>query len=179
MRKSPAVAAIVLIALILGGAAPLMLRAQAGGAARPIAATDDLPHRTTRAFAPFVRALILRRMNTAQQIFKVRRPVMTALEQPEVVRILGRFQKPDRLDLNLVGGRMLGQNIGILLFTIANEEGPVYFKIYYYGVTDQIYVDRIDISDDWDDLEAAAASVETLQTPITVSLSGADDTGGK
>jgi hypothetical protein len=99
---------------------------------------------------------------------------MMSMEQGDIVRILSRFQKPDTLSLNLVGGRLLGQNIGILLFTISNDEGPIYFKIYYSGTDDQIYIDRMDIGDDWDDLEAAAVSVESLPSPITVSLSTID-----
>ena len=181
MRKTPIVATIVLAALIIGSATPLLLHAQNGGTARgPVAAsTDDLPHRTTRAFAPFIRAIIMRRVNTATQIFKVRRNVMMSLEQQDTVRILSRFQKPDTLNLNLVGGRLLGDNIGILLFTLANDQGPIYFKVYYSGTDDQIYIDRMDIGDDWDDLEAAAISVDSLPAPITVSLGVVDAGAGQ
>jgi len=175
MRKTPVVAMIVLAALVIGSATPLMLKAQNAGAGRqPVAAADDMAHRTTRAFAPFIRAIIMRRVNTAQQIFKIRRSVMTGLEQQETVRILSRFQKPDSLSLNLVGGRLLGQDIGILLFTLANEEGPIYFKIYYYGFDGQIYIDRMDIGEDWDELEKAAISMESLPAPVTVALNSAD-----
>jgi hypothetical protein len=177
MRKMPAVALIVLAALAIGSAAPLMLRAQTGGAVRPggaTAAVDDLPHRTAKSFAPFIRALIQRRMAAAQQIFKMRRSVLNGMEGADVVRIIGRFQRPDRFDLNLVGGRMLGPNIGILLFTMANEDGPIFFKIYYYDFADQRYIDHIEISDDWNDLEAAAASVDLLQNSITVPLNPAE-----
>ena len=180
MRKTPIVAMIVLAALAIGSATPLLLKAQNAGAGRaPAAATDDLAHRTARGFAPFIRAIIMRRVNTAQQIFKVRRNVMMSMEQGDVVRILSRFQKPDTLSLNLVGGRLLGQNIGILLFTISNDEGPIYFKIYYSGTDDQIYIDRMEIGDDWDDLEAAAVSVESLPSPITVSLGVIDAGAGQ
>ena len=175
MRKTPAVALIVLAALVIGSATPVMLQAQNAGAGRgPAAATDDLAHRTTRAFAPFIRAILMRRVNTAQQIFKIRRSVMVSLEQQDTVRLLSRFQKPDSLNLNLVAGRLLGQNIGILLFTLSNEEGPVYFKVYYYGFEDQIYVDRMDIGEDWDELEKAATTLESLPAPVTVSLGAVD-----
>jgi hypothetical protein len=180
MRKMPAVALIVLTALAIGGAAPLLLRAQTGGPVRPgagAAAVDDFPRRTTREFAPFIRALLQRRVTNAQQIFRMRRGVLNSLDNMDYVRILSRFQKPGRFDLNLVGGRILGRNIGILLFTIANEEGPVFFKIYYYDFADQRYIDRIDISDDWTELETAVTTVEMLPTPITVSLSATDDGG--
>lgn len=179
MRKTPAVALMIVLAMLIGGGVPL-LQAQNGGSVsgpKP-AAADDLPRRTAKAFAPFLRAIIMRRINTAQQIFKVRRSVMNSLEQPETTRVLGRFQKPDTLSINLVGGRMLGQNIGILLFTMTNEEGPIYFKIYYYGVEDQIYIDRMDIGDDWDDMASIAASLDSLPAPINVPL-GVIDEGGQ
>jgi hypothetical protein len=178
MRKMPALALIVLTALAIGGAAPLLLRAQTGGPARAGAApADDFPRRTTREFAPFIRALLSRRVTTAQQIFRMRRGVLAALDNMDDVRILGRFQRPSRIDLNLVGGRILGRGIGILLFTVTNEEGPVFFKIYYYDFGDQRYIDRIDISDDWTDLETAVTTVEMLPTPITVSLATGEEGG--
>ena len=98
-----------------------------------------------------------------QQIFKVRRTVETSLEQPETSRILARFQKPDELDLNLVGGRMLGNNMGVLLFTVATQDGPVAFKIYYYGFDQDVNIARIDVMDDWDEIERRRpAGVEAL-----------------
>ncbi len=177
MRKTPAIVVLLLAGFIIGSAGPQISSAQNGGAnLRP---GDDMPHRTAKAFAPFIRAVIARRMNNAVQIFKLRRGVETYLEQAETVQILGRFVKPDRLDLNLVGGRTLGQNIGILFFTVAHEEGPVAFKVYYYGVGDDIYIARMDITDNWDEIEAAAVSVEALPAPIVVNLGGAIDEGGQ
>ena len=151
--------------------APLALHAQSRQPAPPAAGgTDDMPHRTAKAFAPFIRAIASRRYNTAQQIFKLRRSVQAALEDPDTTGILARFIKADRFELNLIGGRTLGQNVGILLFTIASEEGPVAFKIYYYGFGTDIYVARIDVSDDWDQIEALSGTVDSLPAPVTVSL---------
>src|SRR5436190_1575802 len=86
MRKMPAVAMIVLTALAVGSASPLLLNAQNAsvgtGASGAAAGNDDMPHRTARAFAPFLRAIIQRRISTAQQIFKVRRNVSNMLDQP-------------------------------------------------------------------------------------------------
>jgi len=179
MRKMPAVAIALLVGLMIGSATPHISTAQntpAGG--RP--GGDDMPHRTAKAFAPFIRAVIVRRMNNAAQLFKLRRSVQTYLEQPETVQILGRFVKPDRLNLNLVGGRTLGENIGILFFTIAHEDGPVAFKIYYYGVGEDIYISRMDIMDNWDEIEPAVQNLEALPAPIVVSLGGTiDETGGQ
>jgi len=178
MRKTPAVAILLLVALAVGSAVPLTTQAQSGPiGARP--AADDMPHRTARAFAPFIRAIILRRINQAQQMFKIRRNVQTYLETAETVQILGRFAKPDRLELNLVGGRTLGNNIGILYFTVTNEEGPVAFKIYYYGVGEDVYIGRMELTDNWDDIEAGAVSVEALANPITVNLGGIIDDSGQ
>ena len=180
MRKMPALFLTVIAALAIGGAAPLLLRAQAGGTVRPgagAATAESVPQRAAREFAPFIRALIQRRVTNAQQIFRMRRPVINSLDNADNVRILGRFQKPDRFDLNLVGGRMFGKNVGVLLFTVVNEEGPVSFKIYFYDFGDQRYVDSMEISDDWSELETAATTVDLLPTPITLSLSSAPEGG--
>jgi hypothetical protein len=174
MRKMP----LVLIALIVGGmigsATPMLVqgqaRAGAAAVAPPAPGADDMARRTIRAFAPFLRALVSRRYNQAQGIFKIRRSVQAYLEQEEPTRIMSRFIRPDRFDLNLVGGRTLGQNIGILLFTIAAEDGPVAIKIYYYGYGNDINVSRIDVSDDWDEIELLSSTVEVLQVPVTVPL---------
>src|SRR5262249_14839820 len=152
--------------LVVGTATPLILHAQSRGTPAGAAGQgggEDMPHRTTRAFAPFLKAVITRRYNQAQQIFKLRRSVEVSLEDEETTRILSRFTKPDRFDLNLIGGRTLGQNIGILVFTIATEDGPVAFKIYYYGFGNDINVSRIEVFDDWDQIEQVAATVEILQ----------------
>ena len=186
MRKMPALVLIVVIALGVGSAAPLVIKAQnnggaGGGAGNPqaLATGEDMPHRTAREFAPLIRAMVTRRFNSVKPIFKIRRSVETSLEQPEAVRVLSRFQnKPDRFDLNLIGGRTLGNNIGILYFTIATEEGPVAFKVYYYGFADSIYIARMDIMDDWAEIETTSATMESLPSPITVSLSGQIDNGG-
>ena len=96
--------------------------------------------------------------------------ICTSLEQAESERILSRFAKPDRLELNLVGGRMLGNNIGILFFTIATDDGPVGFKLYYYGFGNDINVSRLEMTDDWDQIETLSTTVELLQTPISLPL---------
>src|SRR5262245_5178570 len=191
MRKMPALAILIVIALGVGITAPLVIKAQnngtAGGAVmtrdlpapQSFAGGEDMPHRTAREFAPLIRAMVTRRFNAVKPIFKIRRSVETSLEQPEAVRVLARFQnKPDRFDLNLIGGRTLGNNIGILYFTIATEEGPVAFKVYYYGFSDSIYIARMDIMDDWSEIETTSATMDSLPSPITVSLSGQVEGGG-
>lgn len=181
MRKMPALVLTAITALAVAGAAPLLLRAQVGGTVRPVpgaATAEDLPHRSAREFAPFIRALISRRITNAQQLFRMRRPVLNSLDNANNVRILSRFQKLNRYELNLVGGRMFGKNAGILLFTIVNEEGPVFFKIYFYDFADQRYIDSLEISDDWSELETAATSVDMLQTPISVALNPDETPGG-
>lgn len=181
MRKLPAIAMIVLTALAVGSASPLMLQAQVrAGAGAPGAAgtVDDVPHRMAREFAPFVRAVILRRLTAAQQVFKLHRNVMNTVASPETAQVLNRFNKPDRLDLNLVGGKILGQRIGILFFTIAHLDGPVAFKIYYYGYNGDTYISRIEITDDWDDIETMSQTLEILANPVAVPLGQLDINAG-
>jgi hypothetical protein len=170
--------------VLMAGAAPLLLRAQGGGAGRgaggpaTAAAEDDLAHRTAKQFAPFVRALIQRRLTTAQQLFKVRRPVMAALEDPDTIRVLSRYQRPQRYDFNLVAGRLYGPGTGVVLFTIVNEDGPVYFKIHYYTFNEQTYIDQLEISDAWEYLEEATEHLDMLPSPVSVPLNAAEGLGG-
>jgi hypothetical protein len=177
MRKTPVLVVLVAMALLIGGAAPLMVGAQGAATMRgmpPGTPPNDLPQRTTRQFAPFIRALLQRRLTQAQQLFKLRRPVLATMEEVDVMRVLSRYQRPQRYDLNLVAGRLYGPNTGILLFTIVNEEGPVYFKVHYYTYQDQTYVDRLEISDDWDYMEAAIEHLDLLPTPVSVPLNSGD-----
>jgi len=176
MRKAPAIAMLIIAALAVTSAVPGVLgQTRAPVGAGTGAASDDMPHRTAKMFAPFLKALINRRYNTAQSIFKIHRNVETSLEQEDYARILTRFNKPDRLDLNLVGGRTLGTNIGILFFTIATEDGPVALKIYYYGFGNDIIISRLQMTDDWDEIETLSTNLEILQTPVTVSLGTPQD----
>ena len=174
MKTTPALILLAIAAIIMTSAMPSTSQAQRA----PIgaAAAEDMPHRTARTFAPFIRALITRHFNTAQSIFKIRRSVETSLETIESERILGRFNKPDRLELNLVGGRTLGNNIGILLFTIATEDGPIAFKVYYYGFGNDLNINRVELADDWDQIEALGTNMEMLSIAIPVPL-GATDAG--
>jgi hypothetical protein len=182
MRKMPALALIILTALLIGGvAAPLLLRAQTatpGRGSGAAAVENDVPHRTARSFAPFIRALMQRRLTTAQQLFKVHRPVLETLDLPDVMRILQRYQRPQQYELNLVAGRLYAPNTGIVLFTIVNEEGPVYFKIHYYTYAEKTYIDGLEISDDWGFMEAAAEHLESLPAPISVPVNSAEVGGG-
>ena len=169
---------IVLAALMLGNFGPAPVQAQAQNNGQGGAQGEDMPHYTARKFAPFLRAIVLHRVNTAQKIFNMRRSVETMLEQPETIRTLAHFQKPDNLALNLIGGRTLGQNIGILLFTVATQDGPVSFKIYYFGFAQDITVARMEISDDWDVIETASSNIDLMSAPITVPLGQVDENGG-
>jgi hypothetical protein len=177
MRNTLTMAAVALVAMAVGSALPMVTAAPPPHG--PQAEGADLPHRTTRAFAPFIRAIVTRRTNQAEKMFNMRRSVLRSLEQDESVRILAKFPKPDQLELNLIGGRTLGRNIGLLLFTVATEEGPVAFKIYYSGYGETMTVGRMDITDDWDEVERLSLTVDSLPSPITVMLGQIDEGGGQ
>jgi hypothetical protein len=180
MRTKTAVACIVLAAVVAGTAAPLVMHAhaQGGGTVAPVTGggggmgNEDLTRSTTRRFAPFLRAVVTRRMNVAERIFKVRRSVYASLDQADTARILGRFVRPDELSVTLIGGRQLGQGMGVLLFTVVTSDGPVAIKVFHYAFGNDVYISRMDITDDWDEIEHYAAMVDILQQPVTVSLAG-------
>lgn len=169
MRK--AMFGMALVAAAAAAIAPMMMQAnaQVGGAA---VVQEDLSHTTTRRFAPFLRAVVSRRMNVAERIFKVRRPVHAMMEQAETARILGRFIRPEQLAVTLIGGRNLGQGMGVLLFTVVTEGGPVAIKVFHYTYGPDVNIARMDITDDWDEIERFSTTVDLLQQPVTVPLSG-------
>jgi hypothetical protein len=183
MRTLAAVAGLALMALAIGSSAPLLVKAENPPVNKlvPVADTDTLPQRTTKAFAPFLHAIVQRRMNQAERFFKIRPSLRATLELPETERILARFRKPDEMSLNLIGGRMLGQDIGILLFTVATEDGPVAFKVFYYGYGQDMNIQRMDITDNWDDIERLSSMVDMLPVAVTVPLGGQpiDAAGGQ
>jgi hypothetical protein len=180
MRNALALAGMALVALIVGTTAPLVMHADAqvnpGAMPAPMQA-DDIARTTTRRFAPFLRAVVTRRMNVAERIFKVRRQVYATLDQQDTARILGRFIRPDQLSVSLIGGRTLGQGMGILLFTVVTEEGPVAIKVFHYTFGNDVNIARMDISDDWDEIERYSAMVDILQQPISVPLTA--EVGGE
>ncbi|MCL2641323.1 MAG: hypothetical protein FWD53_10790, partial [Phycisphaerales bacterium] len=59
---------------------------------------------------------------------------------------------------------------GTLLFTTATVDGPVAFKIYHYKFANQRYVGRLEITDDWSEIERMYTTVDILPNPITVPL---------
>jgi hypothetical protein len=169
MRNLTAITGMVLVALVIGTTAPMVMHANAQAGA-PAAQNETLSQTTTRRFAPFLRAVVSRRMNVAERIFKVRRSVYGMLEQAETARVLARFVRPDQLAVTLIGGRNLGQGMGVLLFTVVTEEGPVAIKVFHYAFGNDIYISRMDITDDWDEIERFAAMVDVLTQPVTVPL---------
>lgn len=176
MRTLAVFLAVALTSLLLVSAAPLHVYAQNANGQAPMQADSDTPRRTVKAFAPFIRAIVGRRMNVAERIFKIRRNVQGTLELPNTVRILGRFQRPDQLEMSFIGGRTLGRDVGILLFTVVTEDGPVAFRVNYYGFGNDMWVARMEVSDDWDDIERLALTVDPLpQGPVTTSLGGQID----
>lgn len=178
MRTRTAVACILLAALVAGTATPWAMHAQAqvgnapagGNTGGVVAVNEEITRSTTRRFAPFLRAVVTRRMNVAERIFKVRRSVYAMLDQGETARVLARFVRPDQLSVTLIGGRQLGQGMGVLLFTVVTEEGPVAIKVFHYTFGNDVYISRMDITDDWDEIERYAAMVDILQQPVTVPL---------
>ena len=175
MRSMATVVGMALVALALSASAPVMNR---NALAQNQPPADDLPRQTTRAFAPFLRAILTHRTNVAERLFKVHRSVFTNLEQQEEVRILGRFNKPDQLELNLVGGRVFGPQYGYsLIYRGHGRWSGLLPEIYYYGYGQDMYVARMDMSDDWDEIERLCTTVDILPVPITVMLGEINETG--
>ncbi|MCL2647401.1 MAG: hypothetical protein FWD61_10425 [Phycisphaerales bacterium] len=130
----------------------------------------DLPRRVARDFAPWITAIIQQRTDVANRLFPLKRQVQEIIQSPNALRIFRKFPKLTGMDIAFLGGRTLGDQISVLLFTIATEDGPVAFKIYHYKFTGQHYVGRLEITDDWSEIERMFFTVDILQNPITTPL---------
>jgi hypothetical protein len=132
---------------------------------------NELPRRVAREFAPWIAAVIQEKWNIANPIFPIRKHAQETLEFPNTLRIFRKFGgKVNGLDLALIGGRGLGEQTGVLLFTITTESGPVAFKIYHYKFGNTRSVGKVEITDDWADIEKMYLSVDPLQTSVVVQL---------
>jgi hypothetical protein len=132
---------------------------------------NELPRRVARDFAPWISAVIQEKFNIANPIFPIRKHAQETFDLPNTQRIFRKFGgKLNGLDLALIGGRGLGEQTGVLLFTITTESGPVAFKIYHYKFGNTRSVGKIEVSDDWSDIEKMYQSVDPLQGSVIVPL---------
>jgi hypothetical protein len=131
---------------------------------------NEIPRRVVREFAPWIAAVIQEKSNTAVAIFPIRRHAQETLEFPNTRRIFRKFGKLNGLDLALIGGRGLADQAGVLLFTVTTESGPVAFKVYHYRYGNTRSVGKIEITDDWADLEKMYLTVDPLQVPVIAPL---------
>jgi hypothetical protein len=124
-----------------------------------------------REFAPWIAAVVQEKWNIATPIFPIRRHAQEYLELPNTQRIFRRFGgKPNGMELALIGGRGLGDQTGVLLFTVTTESGPVAFKIYHYKFGNTRSVGKIEVTDDWSDIEKMYMTVDPLQAAVLVPL---------
>jgi hypothetical protein len=136
----------------------------------PAAQDNEMPRRVARDFAPWIAALVQEKWNNATAIYPIRREAQEYLDLPNARRIFRKFGKTNGLDLALIGGRGLGDQTGVLLFTVTTESGPVAFKVYHYRFGNTRSVGKIEITDDWADLEKMYLTVDPLHSPVLVPL---------
>ncbi len=140
--------------------------------ARATAVDPDSAPQIARTFAPWIRAMIQHKSTVADQLFVTPKYIYSAFESDTGKRITARFAGGQQHDLNLIGAKNLGRNIGASLFTISTADGPVALKIYYYSYNAQVHISRIEMADDWPDIEHLDYGVDALEEPITVPLMG-------
>ncbi|HVX85463.1 MAG TPA: hypothetical protein VH253_11835 [Phycisphaerae bacterium] len=167
MRKvSVVAAAVVAAACFVGG------YESRGPTARGTPIDPDTAPQIARSFAPWIRAMIQQRSNVADQIFVTPKYIFNAFSTDTGKRILARFNGNQQHDLNLIGAKNLGRNTGVVLFTISTADGPIAMKIYYYGYNAQLHVSRIELADDWTDIERLDLEMDALAEPTTIPLMG-------
>jgi hypothetical protein len=140
--------------------------------AQATAVDPDTAPQLARNFAPWLRAMIQHKSTIADQLFVTPKYIYSAFESDTGKRIMARFNGLQPHDLNLIGAKNLGRNTGAVLFTISTAEGPVGLKLYYYGFNAQMFISRIELADDWPDIERLDYGVDALPEPVTVPLMG-------
>ncbi|HVS72248.1 MAG TPA: hypothetical protein VHQ47_13415 [Phycisphaerae bacterium] len=143
-----------------------------GPTARATPIDPDTAPQIARSFAPWIRAMIQQRANVADQIFVTPKYIFAAFGSDTGKQILARFNGNQQHDLNLIGAKNLGRNMGAVLFTISTADGPVALKIYYYGYNAQLHISRIELADDWPDIERLDLEMDALTEPTTIPLMG-------
>lgn len=105
---------------------------------------------------------------------------------PEVRQELARRETAvilDRLDLDapfrisVVGFKLIMGDAVTMLFVSTTEQGPVAVKLSYFVHENQLYMGRVQIADDWDDIEALVDSVDRLPAPFNISTNASYDPG--
>jgi hypothetical protein len=140
--------------------------------AHATAVDPDTAPQMARTFAPWIRAMIQHKSTVADQIFVTPKYIYSAFESDTGKRILARFNGLQPHDLNLIGAKSLGRNTGAALFTVSTADGPVGLKIYYYSFNAQMHISRIEMADDWPDIERLDYGTDALAEPVTVPLMG-------
>lgn len=133
-------------------------------------ADGDVPRRIARDFAPWIHAVILQKPDVANRLFRMRHVAQEQAEAQQALKIFRKFPKLDGVELTLVGGRTLGEQTGVLLFTVVSDAGPVAFKVYHYRFGNDRMIGRLEITDDWNEIERMYTTIDPLQTPVTVQL---------
>jgi len=134
------------------------------------AADGEAPRRAAKEFATWIEAVIQEKFNVASRQFPMSRQVQEYTRLEQVQRIFRKFPKLSGLQLALIGGRELGDQTGVLLFTVTSENGPVAFKIYHYKFGDTRTVGRMEVTDDWMEIERMYTTVDALAAPVLVPL---------
>jgi hypothetical protein len=58
----------------------------------------------------------------------------------------------------------------VLLFTTVTEQGPVAFKIYHYKYGSNRCIGKIEVTDQWSEIERLYTTIDPLPAPVTVPL---------
>jgi hypothetical protein len=147
-----------------------------GGAGAPLveitppAPDIETPRRIAKDFAPWMEAVIQGKTDVANRLFPLQKAAQDAIESPDALRIFGKFPKLNGLKLALVGARGYGDQTGTLLFTITTKDGPIAIKLYHYQFGNSRYIGKVEVTDDWEEIDKMYQTVDILQTPVVVSL---------
>ena len=130
----------------------------------------EVQRRVARDFAVWIEDIILQKTDAANRLFPLQPYAQKQVMSNKTVEIFSRFPKLEGMDITLVGWRALGEQAGVLLFTTVTEHGPVAFKIYHYKYGNNRSIGKIEVTDEWSEIERMYTTIDPLPVPVTVPL---------
>ena len=130
------------------------------------AAEPDSGGQTVRQFTPWLSAFVRGKQQVAEQYFRLRPAAQNEMNSTEASAVLNRLSQINAPVLNLVWSKSLGENTGIVMFTVATEDGPIGFKIYYYGFNNQMYISHVQMTRHWSEIERMAFNFDPETGPV-------------
>ena len=109
------------------------------------------------------------RLNQADAVFVTRGATRQSLQNGRVLETLRRLNLKPPFSVQCVGANEISGQAFTMVYVATTEDGPIGVKLYVYRHEKGTFVGRIDVTEDWTELEQMADSVLRLPTPVVIN----------